>query len=76
MFDITKTVLQERRRSKEDEVMRRIDFYLDNLTDSEVDRACFIDGSLEGIKEGLAIFGGIIYVGTLAKLIIALAKKV
>ena len=76
MFDITKTVLQERRRSKEDEVVRRIDFYLGNLTESEVDRACFIDGSLEGIKEGLAIFGGIIYVGTLAKLIIALAKKV
>lgn len=76
MFNITKTVLQERRRSKDEEVGRRINFYLDNLTESEVDRACAIDGTLEGIKEGLAIFGGIIYVGAIAKLIIALAKKV
>lgn len=75
MFDITKTVLQERRRSKDEEVERRINVYLDNLTESEVDRACCIDGTLEGIKEGLALFGGIIYVGTIAKLIIALAKK-
>ena len=44
MFDITKTVLQERRRSKDEEVERRINFYLVNLTESEVDRACCIDG--------------------------------
>ena len=44
MFDITKTVLQERRRSKDEEVEQRINFYLDNLTESEVDRACCIDG--------------------------------
>lgn len=75
MFDITKTVLQERKRSKDEEVERRINFYLDNLTESETNRACVIDGTLEGIKEGLAIFGGMVYVGTLAKLFIALVKK-
>ena len=75
MFDITKTVLQERRMSKNEELERRVNFYLDNLTESERNRACVIDGTLEGIKECLAIFGGIVYVGTLAKLIIALVKK-
>lgn len=75
MFTITKIVLKERKKSKDKEIERRINSYLDNLTRCEVDKACHIDGTLEGIKEGLAIFGGMIYVGTIVKLIIMLTKE-